>query len=811
MAKPKIHNIKQVDTDSVECPQILRLPLRADIRYLFGLRSVTRDAVLSNVGIDAFLNLWWSNHRKIILAASFRPEWDWKTLSLNFDKQVLRPVNFYEAKKDYLVLLARPSSIEYRVFSAWNYSTDFVCGHNASDDNYLGHFHKILYHLFIRAFDRIILEGKEPSVDEEYTDDDAYVSVETVNGINDCINNHLVVADDNRNRGCFCMKGISKLLVDDDSIVPFNKLPRAIFNKINSLRSNGDLYSSFITNLEIYFNNYGDDFLADLYKDIRANQIANNKGPIKTTMSNKLVTRFYEWLTALTVGFSGNPFSLVDCDYDYYYNHLKEYLFYTDSPFKNRLEGREGFELVNRGTFDQLFARLQENCKGTFNRESFIISLHPCDMITCSLGYNWSSCQSWIDNFHDLPDGYGRGCTYGGQYSRGNFQFASGNGFIAYIPHERLEGVPQYLWAKKKRCLIWVGNNLDCIRQNDFYPGHQKDQESIALGKTIREYLQEVFAPFNFSNGTMDWKVKNLYNNHYSNVDYVPNFDKFEEHYDPTGSIRFDDPIFALSYLKTAVPEEGHDKPYLNYALMFPRFDTGIPHASYGSYISSFFSNTRGTCPICGKHTSKGGICPKCAKELVLHNGRKIHPSDLVTIKIGDELKSFDLDEIEQLNDYVVTEDGTSVAFKSAYKVFMPSGIKYFKELPDFVKQCRVCKEYFHQSFMIGDVCVDHFNTALSSASNDDVVVNIDEVLKAFMAGTLSFDCNDTDNLLALLRLLDSKGVTWLNGATASAYFPKTAVTKRMYLSLHDGKLQLSSKPLSTVVCVSKLFTKGGE
>lgn len=800
MALPKVINIQRYDVDSKKCPQSLRLVLRHDIRDVFSRRREFAYAVLSNVGIDALIDKWWEHHQNILRAASIRPEWDWKTLSLLFDENVARPVNFYEAQKDFLILTGRPNYLERGHFSAWNFSTEHVCSNKASYGGYLGEFHEMLYGLYFRAFRYIILENKDVNETTEFSNDDARLSSPMVNEVKSFINEHFTEDQ----RGAFCNKGINTLL-GEENFIPFNKLPKTIFNKISSLRGNDDGYMSFIASLKSYFYEHFDDFLADLYKSVGAHQMAGNDGPVKTTLCNKLVKSFYDWLTALTVGFSGNPYSLVDNEFDFYVNQMKSFVFFTDNPLKVRQEGREGFELVEHGTFDQIFARLQENVKGSFTRESFIVSFHPCDMITCSLGYNWSSCQSWIDDFTDLPSGYGVGSNYQGMYNRGNFQFLCGNAFIAYVPYEKLTDVPQYLWAKKKRCIIWVGDNLDCMRQNYFYPGKPTDQETLAFGKVIREYIQNVCAPFNFSNGTMDWKVKkNVGRDWNSNIEDT-DFNKFEEYYDPTPG-RYDDPIMALSYLKTA-----KGTPSLNYALTFPRLDTGLCSTTHSNRALLFFSNTRGTCPICGKHTSRGGICSNCSKELIEHNGQMVHPSDLVSINVGGVLKYFDITELEKLSDYVVVDDGTAVEFKSAFKVFMPSGIKYFKVLPDYVKQCKVCKEYFHPSFMIGDVCIEHFNTALNNGSADDVVVNIDEVLKAFLAGTLSFDCNDTDNLLALLRLLDIHNIKWVSGVKASDYVPRTANAKRMFLSLNKGKLILSSQSKSTVIKVSNLFKKGGE
>lgn len=802
MGNPIVFKNQRVNVDSKTCPQELKLVLRAELRQVIALRNGFKHCTASNFGLDALIDLWWEHHRNIIRAASLRPEWDWASLSLLFNENVARPVNFYEAKKDFLILTARPDYEDMGLFVSWNFSTENVCSISPEYEGFLGRFHEMLYRIYYNAFKNVVLENKDVDETTEFSNDDAFLSLESVNGIKNFINEH--VTEDQR--GAFCNKGIHELL-EKESYVPFNKLPKEIFDKKFSLRDNGEADMSFTFSLKEYFENHVDDFLADLYKSIGAHQMNGTQGPSKTTLCNKLIKSYYNWLTALTVGFDGNPYSLFSNQFDYYVDQMKSFIFFTDNPFKIRHENREGFEFVQRGTFDQIFARLQENVKGTLVRESFIVSFHPCDMITCSLGYKWSSCQSWIDDFTDLPFGYGQGSSYQGMYNRGNFQFLCGNGFIAYIPHEKLPGVPQYLWAKKKRCLLWVGDNLDCMRQNYFYPGKSTDQETLAFGKVIREYIQNVCAPFNFSNGTIDWKVRKDCGRHWESNVGDTDFNRFVEYYDPASG-RYDDPIMAISYLKTA---EG--TPTLYYALNFPKLDTGRVQGSYSETSArSFFSHTSGVCRICGKHTSRGGICSNCSKEMIEHNGEKVHPSDLICINVDGQLKYFGITELEQLDNYVVIEDGTSVEFKSAYKVMMPSGIKYFKELPDYAKQCKVCKQYFHPSFMIGDVCIEHFNNALASDSSDALVVDVEEVLKAFFAKTLSFDCNDTVNLNALLRLLDTHNVKWISGKKPSEYVPTTNFAKKMYLSLNNkGCLVLSSQAKSTVVRLSILFKKGGE
>lgn len=807
MSLPKVYNIKRFDTDSNSVPQSLRLILRAQIRDVFSRRQVFSSAVLSNAGIDAYLDAWWSHHQNIIRAASIRPEWDWTTLSLHYNQNVSRPVNFLYAMRDFLVLTAFPPTSGS--FSPWDYDSSNLppSVSRPSSERYFGEAHPLLYRLYFRAFTDLVLEGNIPSDESVYTDEDAYVSADTVSMCKEKITSLLVKEGQ---KGSDFSIGLSAIICPPEEgkepdFVPFNRLPSKIFDAIHRLRTNSsgtDDLSVFFFRVLGFLSDNSESFLVELYRACGCHQMAGSRGPVKTTVTNKLIRSFYDWLAALSFTFPANPFRPIYSFADAV-DHLKVHFYYgTTMAIKVRNRNEEGYRLAYEGSFEQIFARLQEWVKGSFTNEHFIVSFHPCDMITCSLGYKWSSCQSWIDMFNDLPAGYGVGSHYSGQFNRGNFEFSCGNGFIAYIPHEELPGVPQYLWAKKKRCLLWVGDNLDCMRQNFFYPGKPTDLETLAFGKVVREYIQDVCAPFNFTNGTVDWKVKSLANpsrNYcWANSVVDAEFDKFDERFDPNG-FRYDDPIMALSYLKKV-----DEKPILYYALDFPSFDLGMKGTSFFNHGGSDL-----ICPVCGKKTARGGVCSTCSKEMVEHNGVKVHPSDLVCLTIDGRKRYFDIEELDKVDDYVVSEDGTAVEFKSAYKVFMPSGIKYFKDLPNYVRQCKVCKEYFHPSFMVGDVCIEHFNQALQS-DDDGFVVNVPEVIKSFMAKTLSFDCNDTDNLIVLLRMLDEKNIKWVSGQGASQFVPRTNMSKHMFLSLDPkGRLILSAQAKSTVIMLSNLFKKG--
>lgn len=787
MALPKFIPCPSFDVDSEECPFALKLVLREHIRQVFKLRTEFETCTLSNRGLDVYIGLWWKNHRNIIRAASIRSEWNWATLSLVFDENVMRPVNFLRALKDYLILLARPFYLDVGDFRGWNYSKDNPILRSSFNDFYLGEFYNSLYRVFVRLFYSVILEGVEPTDDSVYTDKDAKLSKVSCEAIQKVIADHTEEED---KRSVFARRFSELFGVD---FVPFNKIPKFLFDY--AVAHQKDFVSKF-KEVENFFLINEEYFYADVYKAIGAHQLSGDVGPVKTTLTNKLVKTFYDWLTALTIGTPGNPFEIATNEpFEHYVNKMKnDFRFFTDEQFKIRDTETGGFRLVDSGTFEQIFARLQENVRGSMSRESFIVSFHPCDMITCSLGYNWSSCQSFVNKFNDFPRGYGNGSNYGGTYNRGNFQFSCGNGFIAFVPYEKLEGVPQFLWAKQKRCLLWVSNELNCMRQNFFYPGRPTDQESLAFAKVIREYIQNICAPFNFSNGTIDWKSCSKQVRHISNLD-ESDFSKFTEVM-TYNSGRYDDPILTASYLK------GIENGTLVYASDFPTFDTG-------RLGNSYFQRTYNVCPICGKQHSREGLCDNCKAELIEHNGKMIHPSNLLKIIVDGETKYFDYTELGLLNDYVAVEDGTHVPFKSAFKVFMPSGIKYFKTLPDYVKQCKVCGEYFHPNYMVGDVCVDHINTVLDD--NLDIEIDFDVVLKSFLNSTLSFACNDTEALTKLLNILNDKGVKWQSGKNPSEYIPSSRISLGRFLSCDNNKLIVSSRAKSTVVKLSKLFKKGGE
>lgn len=785
---PKIIACPPFDVDSEQCPGALKLVLREQIRQVFKLRLEFQTRILSNDALDVYIDLWWKNHRSIIRAASIRSEWNWSTLSLVFDENVMRPVNFYRAQRDYLTLLARPDHLLPDYFKRWNFSSNSPVEFSPSYDMYLGENHTLLYKMFVYLFNTVVLEDVTPTKDSVYTDKDAKLSKENCEAIQKFINEHTEEAD---KRSFFARKFSALFGVD---FVPFNKIPKFLFDYAVAHLTEYSEKFSHVSDLILKYHEY---FEADVFKSIGAHQLSNDVGPVKTTLTNKLVKLFYDWLTALTIGYGGNSIELeTEQPFDYYVNRLKNSIYYfTDEQFKIRDNETGGFRLVNCGTFEQMFARLQENVRGNMSRESFIVSFHPCDMITCSLGYNWSSCQSFIDNFTDFPSGYGTGSTYHGTYNRGNFQFSAGNGFIAYVPYEKLSDRPQFLWAKLKRCLLWVSNDLNCMRQNFFYPGKPSDQETLAFAKVIREYIQNICAPFNFSNGTIDWKSCSKQVRYVEDLD-DSSFIKFRE-LKTYNSGRYDDPILTVSYLKGTKDGE------LIYANDFPAFDTGRLGNVYFKY------NSTNVCPVCGKLHSHEGLCDKCASELVEHNGVMTHPSNLLKIVVDGETKYFDYTELDQLNDYVAVEDGTHVPFKSAFKVFMPSGIKYFKVLPDYVKQCKVCGEYFHKNYMVGEVCIDHINTVLDD--NLDIKIDFDVVLDSFLNSTLSFACNDTEALRKLLNILDNKDVKWQSGKNPSEYIPSSRISLGRFLSCDNKKLIVSSQAKSSVVKLSKLFEKGGE
>lgn len=787
----KIYNVPMFNVDSIECPKPLKIVIRKQIQDLFSLRIETINLNPTAKAVDLFIDDWWTNHRNIIRAASIRPEFNWSTLSLNFDENVMRPVNLYEASLDFLILLARPHHDCYASFFGWNFSTDVLPEYEYDyplifDETFLGKYHLFLYKIFVELFKEIILEGKVVEESDEFTSDDAYVSKTQAEFFKNFIDENLNV--DKKSKFC-------KTLLEQDwfsyeaDFLPFNKLAKTIFTYVQT--SSADNCKNFYDNFDDFITDNFNAFKADVYKHIGCQQISNDKGPLKTTLCNKLVKLYYEFLTACTYGMSGNPLSISATFEDRLVSLKNAFDFYSPTPFKVRNSDGEGFTFVKKGSFEQIFARLQENVKGCLVKQSFIVSFHPCDMITCSLGYNWSSCQSFVNIFTDLPRNYGQGSSYSGMYNRGNFQFASANCFIAYIPYEKRTDLPQYLWAKLKRCLIWVGNNLDCMRQNYFYPGRPSDQESLALAKVIREYIQDVVAPFNFSNGTIDWKSNSSSVRYCSQIE-DSGFEGINEIACTNNGVRYDDPILRVAYLKTA------NKRSFIYAKDFNSFGKG-------NRTNVFGGSQHDVCPICGKKLAdNSNYCSTCSKQLIIHNNKKYHPLELVHIVKDDKDEYYTIDELDKLNEIVIVEDGTAINFKNAFKVHMPSGIKYFKKLPDYVKQCKICGEYFHHSLMIGDVCIYHVNTVLQ---DNTTALDFSEVVQSFLNSSISFSCNDTVALEKLLQVINDN-VLWISGKKPIEYVPTSKISKGKYLYCSHNKLQLTCQAKTAVVELSKLLER---
>jgi hypothetical protein len=457
-----------------------------------------------------------------------------------------------------------------------------------------------------------------------------------------------------------------------------------------------------------------------------------------------------------------------------------------------------GFITTHLITYEQMFAHLMELVNGSIDDENFVVSFHPCDLITCSFGYNWSSCMSFIDIFNDFPEGYGSAgngtSSYSGAYHIGNFQMAVGNGITAYIPDVIKE--PLYYVAKKKRILMWVNDDMTAITQNCFYPGRAVDPETSALAKTIRIYLQNIFSLANGSSGTADWITVSPSTN-------VPYSEVRNGYF-----LGYTDPVFKRSYLKTV---ENHTNIVYSstlYSFNARTIDFGTPNAIVrGSKILNFnVEPGHHLCRVCGLRTpsSDDVYCVEHASEVIPCDncGKELCADDLIEIS-G---KAYCVDCYESKHESFRFCDDTLKLEEIYVLVNTDVGVSYYhdKKHKDIAK-CNKCKEYFTKNLMVGNTCIEH--------SIEQDVVYFKDILSNLNNGTLAIKFEDSLVLERVLTFFKTENIRWKSGKAADEFLPRD---NSKVLSVSSGCLVLKSpliisRNIQFVDADKILYEKGGE
>lgn len=744
-------------------PQHLRVILSTQIRGVFALRNEYAGQMLQQSALNVLLDEWWKNHWTMIKAASKRPEWSWNDLALLHNKTVAVAPQFVKAQRNikyFLRGITNPYGRTSRLTDepSPGYGYDFL---------------RIdaLYPIFESVFNTIAFEGLS-ELSKKHT---SYLTLETVQQIKTFYANNNPLEDVEVNGRTMRWPKFKAIFKEG-----IGKLPEVLFANPNQL-------SEFVSTVV----NHSDLFKAELYKYLGCCQTTNisgtETGVAKSTIVNKLLTLYFQFvLTKLKVTSEDeriwNESDFPSTNFNEAFKFLKSYprfMWVSNDDFKVRNEVNEGFHYRVNGSFNQMFTRIIEEVSGFTTTEQFIVSYHPCDLITCSLGYNWSSCQSFINILNDFPANYGRPGSgtshYSGCYHAGNFQFLTGNGYVVYIPYK--EEYPLFLTAKLKRMIMWTNNNLTSMRQNYFYPGKPTDSDSIALASSIRAYLQNVYASSNGTTGTSDWIAFSS-----------PGRAGFNYQLKTCRFYGFDDPIYKISKVKSAA--EGLDIIYAN---KVPYLNTSFDdsYLGNGSYSSGRYSSY--ILATSNRSADSPAVLSALNSEDVSEN-----TFDFNTIQINEDL-IVSLDWYVKHHKQLTYMDNKLLFNSKKYKT--ASGFKYSLELPANVKTCKHCGGYFTEDLLVDGYCMSCAvnNTDLSIIKVRDSFFNR-EIALQFTPDTLSrfFDLIPEDS-----------NITWKSGTKLKDFIP---APKENVLVIEGTTVVLKSRARNTLPIFNLENTlKGGE
>ena len=712
-------------------PQHLRVILSKQIRALFELRNEYRGQALQQSALNKLLDDWWNNHWTMIKAASKRPEWSWSDLALLHNKEVITVPQFVKAQRNIRYFVrgcTSPYSKTSRLTDEPNtrYYDRRVCI-------------STLYPIIEEVYNFIAFEGLS-EVSKKHT---PYLTLDTVNKCKEFYAEYNPLTDSELNGRTIRVPKFKTIFKEG-----IGKLPEVLFVNIDRF---SDLMSAI--------NTYKDIFKAELYKYLGCCQTTTlsgvESGPAKSTIVNKLLQLYFQFVICLLKTLPEESFYKQDEFNDSNFKDAWE-LFKNNIPFhwisnddfKVRSDNSQGYSLTNLGTFNQMFTRILEEVAGSTSTEQFIVSYHPCDLITCSFGYNWSSCQSFINNLSDFPENYGRPgngtSNYSGCYHAGNFHFLTGNGYVAYIPYK--EEYPLFLTAKLKRMIMWTSNSLTSMRQNYFYPGKPTDSDSIALASSIRAYLQNVYANSNGTKGTADWLAYGS-----------PGRASFI--YGRTSDVSFygyDDPIYKISSVKSVTDSNSLKIIYNgNIPLLNSSFNNEEPtytgnRVLGGSSPSSYILASRNKVSDTTRNI-----------EALNDDGNFISVVEYETITINDDL-IVTLDWYTKHHKQIKYVDNKLLFNSKKYRD--RNGIRYILELPDNVKTCKHCGNLFTEDLLVDGYCI--------SCAVENAELDIIKVRNSFVNKEIALSFTPTSLITFFDLFPEDTTLTWKSGKKLKEFIP---------------------------------------
>lgn len=715
-------------------PQHLRVILSTQIRGVFELRSEYRGQRLQQSALDKLLDSWWSNHWTMIKAASRRPEWSWDDLALLHNKEVTMAPQFVKAQRNIRYFLRGCT----RTVSRTSRLTD-----EPSSRYYTAYLHSVpLYNIMEEIYELIAFEGLSES-SKKHT---AYLTLETVNKCKEFYAEYNPLTDVEVNGRTMNWPKFKVIFQEG-----IGKLPEVLYNNVNRL-----------CDFESALETHKDLFKAELYKYLGCCQTTTlsgvETGPAKSTIVNKMLQLYFQFiLTEIKSCLPSDNFNIIDFEgrtfkeaWEFFKNE-SSFTWVSNDEFKHRSNNSTGYTTSYLGTFNQMFTRILDEVSGSTSTEHFIVSYHPCDLITCSLGYNWSSCQSFINILTSFPTNYGRAgsgtSNYSGCYHAGNFGFMTGNGYVVYIPYK--EEYPLFLTAKLKRMLMWTNNSLTSMRQNYFYPGKPTDSDSISLAASIRAYLQNVYANSNNTKGTADWVA-------YSSPGRAP----FIYGRQDISFFGYDDPIYKIS----AVKESPRDSLDIIYNGRIP-----LLNMSFNEENNTYLGNNYYCSPYYGSNILAARNLTSDAVrniEALDSEGNSITLLEHDTIIINEDL-IVSLDWYKKNYQHLTYVDNKLLYKSKKYRDH--NGIRYTLELPANVKACKHCGNLYTEDLLVDGYCM---SCAVDNAELDIIKVR-DSFINREVA--LSFTSESLETFFNLFP--EDTTITWKSGKKLTEFIPTSRDT----------------------------------
>lgn len=774
-------------------PLELRLKLRHEIREVFKMNRTyaSFEPRTSNVALDEFIDAWWTNHKTLIEVMSTTPEWDWDHLAIVKHKNLAGEVDFVKAFHLFRGMVYRAHDA-----AALGTKTDgpsvIHCGVTIAP----------LRNLMIELFEELILDGLPLSKCKAGSKNNKpFISAAAAGAYKEFLSKE-------ENRPSY-KKGDGQYVDRFEEVFgfKFGRYPEALFSEL--LTTIGETYSLYtnrrnemkaqLTTLLQDKNNL-DLFKLSFLRYLSVDKVSNKtgEGVDKTTIINKMIDYYFKLTAVLTT--NNNTYSILADKTSKPQKTIDEFMFGNDNyngvmstvwfqlpkdiTVKNR-DSRGRFVVENRASYTQILNLITQSVHAAFIDETYVLSVHPCDIINGSLGATWGSCHAFADTYPNNGIQYYRYSE--GGYHAGNFGYAAGNGLIYYIPQKIYKDIPLWQTPRIQRQWIWVNSDLTAIRQNFFYPGRPNDKESARRAQELRVYLQNLFSTVNGTTGTADWRIG-------KNVDDVP----FRDVAEGGRCLGYNDPVMSRVYVsKDKAPKIkdiliSKNTSYFNHPGQV--IGSRNTHRAVEDYLE--YKYCRITGKLMDRNSGINVMTEEAKAERVVCAVTKelYHPSEM--IKVGTSYYSY-LGFIQVKNKFRYCEDTKQL--EESYVAVTNSlkqTIHYHDASHKDIAQCKVCHAYFTEDVLIDGYCPDHL-------PSDNI--SIESIESKFRTGTIALSFEDVEQarniLVALGKVSELK---WKSGRALADFVPPTNsvvlfVHKDSVITVNKNRYEGMTLDISTI------------